>query len=86
MKKVNYFEVFLTNDYVTEESWLQFLLYISKLNGLLRKWKIYVKFDKNNVRYFIKTRNQIPTTLSNLNDFLLKKIEDIDIIKGNNFY
>ena len=85
MKKVNYFEVFLTNDYVTEESWLQFLLYISKLNGLLRKWKIYVKFDKNNVRYFIKTRNQIPTTLSNLNDFLLKKIEDIDIIKGNNF-
>ena len=69
------YEVFLTTDYVTEENWLKFLLYISKLNGRFRKWKIYIKSDKNSIRYFIKTKNDIPTTLSDLGDFLLKKID-----------
>lgn len=82
MKKI--FEIFLTTDFVTEESWLKFILYISKLNGLFRPWKIFIKFEKNNVRYFIKTRNDIPTTLTDLNDFLLQKIEDIDF-KTNYF-
>ncbi len=76
MKKI--FEVFLTNDFVTEESWLKFILYISKLNGLFRVWNIYVKFEKNNVRYFIKTNNDMPTTLTDLNDFLLQRIDSVD--------
>lgn len=73
------FEIFLTTDFVTEDSWLKFILYISKLNGLFRTWKIYVKFEKNNVRYFIKTRNYMPTTLTDLNDFLLQRIDNIDL-------
>ncbi len=78
MRKENYFEVFFTTDKVTEESWLQFILYISKLNGLFKLWKIYIKFEKNNVRYFVKTKSKLPTTLSNLNDFLLKSIENFE--------
>lgn len=78
MRKENYFEVFFTTDKVTEESWLQFILYISKLNGLFKSWKIYIKFEKNNVRYFVKTKSKLPTTLSNLNDFLLKSIENFE--------
>lgn len=78
MKCKKIFEIFLTTDFVSEESWLKFLLYISKLNGLFRAWKIYIKFEKNNVRYFIKTRNDMPTTLTDLNDFLLQRIENID--------
>lgn len=72
------YEVFLTTNYVTEENWLKFLLYISKLNGRFRKWKIYIKSDKNSIRYFIKTKNDIPTTLSDLGDFLLKKIDGFE--------
>lgn len=75
------YEVFLTTDYVTEEDWLKFLLYISKLNGRFRKWKIFVKSEKNSIRYFIKTRNEIPTTLSDLGSFLLKKVEDFEEYK-----
>lgn len=78
MKGNKVFEIFLTTDFVTEESWLKFILYISKLNGLFKKWKIYIKFEKNNVRYFIKTRNDMPTTLTDLNDFLLQRIENLD--------
>lgn len=46
MKDNKVFEIFLTTDFVTEESWLKFILYISKLNGLFKKWKIYIKFEK----------------------------------------
>ena len=74
MKRI--FEIFLTTDFVTEEKWLKFILYISKLNGLFKTWNIYIKFEKNNVRYFIKTRNDMPTTLTDLNDFLLQRIEN----------
>ena len=78
MKGKKIFEIFLTTDFVSEDSCLKFLLYISKLNGLFKTWKIYIKFEKNNVRYFIKTRNDMPTTLTDLNDFLLQRIENID--------
>ena len=78
MRKEKIFEIFLTNDFVNEENWLKFILYVSKLNGIFRTWKIYVKFEKNNVRYFIKTRNDMPTTLTDLNDFLLQKIDKIE--------
>lgn len=82
MKCKKIFEIFFTTDYVKEENWLNFILYVSKLNGLFKTWKIYIKFEKNNVRYFIKTRNDMPTTLTNLNDFLLQKIEDLEIPKS----
>lgn len=79
-----YFEIFFTTDFVTEESWLNFLSYVSKLNGFFRSYKVYINFEKNNVRYFIKTKQEMPTTLGNLNDFLLKKINNIEI--PNSFF
>lgn len=78
MIKKKCYEIFFTNDYIVEEKWLDFLIYISKLNGLFRSWKIVVKFEKNKVRYFIKTNQDIPTTLSNLGDFLIKKIDGME--------
>lgn len=77
MRNKKYFEIFFTTDNVTEESWLKFLSYVSKLNGIFRKWKIYIAFEKNIVRYFIKTSKEMPTTLGDLNDFLLKKVDNI---------
>lgn len=76
-----WFEVLFTNDYVTEEEWNNFILYISKLNGLFTKWNIYIRFEKNKVRYFIRCKNEIPTTLSDLGSFLIKKIDKPNKIK-----
>jgi hypothetical protein len=78
MKKEKFFEIFFTTDNVTEDTWLKFLLYISKLNGRFRKWKIFIRFEKNNVKYFIKTKKDIPTTLSDLGDFLIKKTDEFN--------
>ena len=85
MERKKCFEVFFTTDFVTEDDWNKFILYISKLNGLFRKWEIYTMFEKNHVRYFIKTNKEIPTTLSDLGNFLIKKIEKIEKFKNVNF-
>lgn len=76
------FEIFFTTDFVTQESWLDFLLYISKLNGFFRSYSLFINFEKNNVRYFIKTKSDMPTTLGNLNDFLLKRIDNLEVPKS----
>lgn len=75
------YEVFFTTDYVKEDTWLNFLLYISKLNGKFKSWKIYIKFEKNKIRYFIETKNTMPTTLNDLGDFLLKKTDEFTKMK-----
>ncbi len=70
------YEIFFTTDYVKEETWLKFILYISNLNGRFRSWNIYIKFEKNKTRFFLKTRKEIPTTIGDLGEFLIKKLED----------
>ena len=81
MKKESIYEIYLTCSHVTPEAWLCFLNSISKLNGLFRKWNIYITIDKNEVRYFLKTQRSIPPIISSLSEFLIKKtdlnIEDI---------
>lgn len=79
--KRNLYEIFFTTDNVKEENWLAFLRYISKLNGFFRKWNIFLKFEKNNIRYFISVSKELPTTLSDLNDFLIKKSNELYDVK-----
>lgn len=76
-----WFEVLFTTDFVTEEEWNNFILYVSKLNGLFIKWNIYIRFEKNKVRYFVRCKNEIPTTLSDLGSFLIKKVDKPKKIK-----
>ena len=57
-------EIFLTSKYVTEESWLNLIFEISKLNGRFRKWDIFIKIELNTVRYFIKTSRELPPVIN----------------------
>lgn len=75
MKKEILSEVYLTCSNVTPESWLNFLNSVSKLNGLFKKWNIYITINKNEIRYFLKTTRNIPPIINSLNDFLIKKID-----------
>lgn len=77
-------EIFLTSDHVTEENWLNLLNSISNLNGIFRKWNLWVQIKNNEVRYFVQTRRQIPTVISPLGDFLLKQVDEpIEKIKSH---
>lgn len=76
-------EIYLTKKHVSKEDWLDLIRVISKYNGLLKKWKIIVANDKNQIRYFVKTRCCLPSTINNLNSFLLKSTNKIEVPKLN---
>ena len=60
MKKNYSYEILLTTQFANEEAWLNLILGISKLNGFLKRWKIYTKIELNEVRYFIVSSVNLP--------------------------
>lgn len=78
-------EIFLTTDQVSEESWLKLLNSISNLNGIFRRWNLWVQIENNEVRYFVQTNKRLPTVVSALGEFLLKEIEQEQEELDSNF-
>lgn len=83
MNKKYYYEILLTTNYVSEDSWLNFIFSVSKINGWLRRWKIYVEIQLNEVKYFVKSSRKLPPAIGTLGDFLLKPIEPKEKIKSH---
>ncbi len=79
MKDKMIFEIFLTSKQVSPESWLNLLNSVTVLNGWLKKVEIYVTIELNEVRYFVVTSHKLPTTIGNLNDFLVKKLDEDEL-------
>ena len=69
-------EVFLTQENVEENVWSKFLYAVSKLNGILKKWKMYVYIENNTVRYFIQSSRKLPSIIQDFSEFILKKVEE----------
>ena len=76
-------EIFLTKSFVSKDEWLELINIISNYNGIFKKWKIVVINDRNLIRYFVKTRCSLPTTINHLDSFLLKPIKRIKTLKAN---
>ena len=76
-------EIYLTKKNISKEEWSELIRVISNYNGLFRKWKIIIKNDKNQIRYFVKTNCSLPSTINNLNSFLLKSVNNIFLPKSN---
>lgn len=70
-------EIYLTQKLVSKDEWLAFIKTISNYNGVLRKWKIIITNDKNQIRYFVKTSCYLPATINHLNSYLLKPTKEI---------
>ena len=79
-------EIYLTKKFVSKEEWRKLINIISNYNGFLRKWKLVIINDKNQIRYFLKTRCSLPSTINNLNSFLLKPIKGIRKPKPDYIY
>lgn len=75
MKK-NVFEIYLSEKYIRPRNWLHFILAVSRLNGLFRKWTIWIKIENNYVRYFIETESDLPSIVNEMGEFLLKKVDE----------
>ncbi len=69
-------EIFLTQQFVEEQTWSKFLYSVSNLNGLLKKWKIYIYIENNTIRYFIKASKKLPSIIQDFSEFILKKVDE----------
>lgn len=76
-------EIYLTKNFLSKEEWLELINTISNYNGIFRKWRIIITNDRNQIRYFVKTRCSLPATINNLNSFLLKPTKEIKAPKPN---
>ena len=70
-------EIYLTKKFISKEEWLELIKTISNYNGIFRRWKIIITNDRNQIRYFVKTRCSLPATINNLHSFLLKPVKEI---------
>ena len=70
-------EIYLTKSLVSKEEWLELINTLSNYNGFLRKWKLIITNEKNQIRYFAKTNCSLPPTINDLNSFLLKPVKEI---------
>lgn len=68
-------EIFLNKKFVTREEWLQLIRIISKYNGMFKSWKIIVRQERSQIRYFVKTRCSLPATINHIDSFMLKSTE-----------
>ena len=78
MKK-NFFEVYLTENYIKSEDWLKLILKVSKINGKIKTWSLWICIENNIIRYFIETKRMLPPILGDLGEFLVKKVEEIEL-------
>jgi hypothetical protein len=75
------FEIYLTKKFISNREWLELINSLANYNGYLRRWKIIITNENNIIRYFISTKYNLPSTINNLNSFLLKHSNDITIPK-----
>lgn len=73
------YEIYLTKKNTSSSDWETFINTISKYNGLFRWWKIIIINNKNQIRYLVKTRCSLPTTINNLDSFLLKPYKNVKL-------
>lgn len=68
-------EIFFNKKYITREDWLNFINVVSKYNGMFKKWKIIVRHEQSQIRYFVKTNCGLPATINHIDSFMLKNAE-----------
>ncbi|HIS17624.1 MAG TPA: ATP-binding protein [Candidatus Coprovivens excrementavium] len=72
-------EIYLTKNHVTQNEWQEFIKYISKYNGILKKWTITISIEGQEIRYHLHTNFKVPSSISNLSSFLLKEEPNYNI-------
>lgn len=78
MKK-NIFEIYLTSQFVESKEWLKLILKISKINGKLSHWNLWIHIENNYIRYFVETKRMLPPIIGELGDFLIKKTDNMEL-------
>ena len=73
MKK-RMFEIYLTAPTIDSKEWLKLFYKISKINGLGKKWNLWISIENNYIRYFIETKITLPPVIGEIGSFLIKEV------------
>ena len=76
-------EIYLAKKHTPKEEWMELIKTISDYNGFFFQWSIIVTTHQNQIRYFIRSRRSLPTTINNLQSFLLKQTDEVILPKPN---
>lgn len=72
-------EIFLENSTISNEAWMEFIKTVSSYQGLLKKWSVIITIEKNEIRYYAKTKYNLPSTIHNLSELVLKQTDDVEL-------
>lgn len=76
-----FFEIYLTQKYVQKEDWLELINKVTKYSSIFNSISLIITKELNQIRFFIKSKYNLPTTINRLNSFLLEKTNNITIPK-----
>lgn len=68
------FEIYLTEKYVSKEKWKKLIQIIAKYNGTLKSFQIIIELSNQKIKYYLKTKCNIPPSINNLSSFLIKSV------------
>ena len=69
-------EIYFCKKDISQEEWSLFIHTISCYIGIFQKWRIIVKKEDNQLRFFVQTKNTLPPSFNHLSAFLLKPIDE----------
>ena len=78
---INNFELHLMKKSISSDDWEKFINIVSIYNGMLKKWKLLILNNKNQIRYFVVSNCNLPITINGLDTFMLKKMKNIKLFK-----
>ena len=68
-------EIRLASKHVSSESWQALIQAVSKYVGNFRNWQIIVIPELNDIKYYIKTNCELPTTINDIDQLLIRKVD-----------
>ena len=69
-------ELFVVDKHVMQSDWSKLLVTINTYNGYFKKWYIKVVAQKNQLRFYIQTSKRLPSTMNDLDAFLIKETDE----------
>ncbi len=76
-----YYEIYLAKKYVQKEDLFNLINKIIKYTGIFTNFSLIITKELNKIRFYIKTKYNLPATINDLNSFLLEKTSDIVLPK-----
>lgn len=75
-------EIYLVKKDISKEEWHELIRRVSILVGPLKKWKIIIKNENNNIHYYIISKVMLPSIINGLSSFMLKRCDNVLVNKG----